>query len=187
MSVATRKLTVAEYRELPRPKGGWWELHHGELVKVTFPVHKHNRIQLRLLFLLAPICGKRFVVAMEFAFRPEPEHELWSADLGAVPEQRWAAIDPDGWMDGAPDLAIEILSPSNTPKEIRHKQEMCMANGCKEFWVVDPDKMFVRVIHLDREPKTYFIGGLIPLDVIGGGALAVSEIFEVNVEQQGAL
>ena len=47
-------------------------------------------------------------------FRPLPEHEIWCADVAMFWIERWSRIDRSGWVSGAPDLVIEVLSPSNT-------------------------------------------------------------------------
>jgi Uma2 family endonuclease len=46
---------------------------------------------------------------------------------------------------GAPELVIEVLSPSNTVHEINDKMAICMANGCRSFWTVDGKRNRVSV------------------------------------------
>jgi len=48
-------------------------------------------------------------------------------------------------LHGAPDLVIEILSPSNTVAEMYEREELCLENGAQEFWVVDIDRRGVKV------------------------------------------
>jgi Uma2 family endonuclease len=55
-------------------------------------------------------------------FRPLPEHELWAADVAYVSKERWEQIDPEDNLVGAPDLVIEVLSPSNTAAEINDRE-----------------------------------------------------------------
>lgn len=43
-------------------------------------------------------------------------------------------MDPDDYLRGAPDLIIEVLSPSNTATEICDKEKLCLENGAREFW-----------------------------------------------------
>ncbi len=86
----TSLLTVEEFAKIPDPPGGRYELHHGECVLVPPPMMEHTRIQSQLMLLLAAHCPG-FRIAMEFPFRPLPEHEVWVADVGIVTEQRWRA------------------------------------------------------------------------------------------------
>jgi Uma2 family endonuclease len=57
MAAGTTKMTIAEYGSLAPPKDGWWELHHGELIKVTRPVFLHAKIQRKLFRLLDAVTG----------------------------------------------------------------------------------------------------------------------------------
>ncbi len=76
---------------------------------------------------------------------------------------------------GAPELVVEVLSPSNSASEIFEKEELCLENGCQEFWVVDPKRHVVKVSTPDGASKTYQTGQKIPL--MFGGALEVDAIF----------
>jgi Uma2 family endonuclease len=145
MSVHAGLLTVEEFLKLPDPPEGRLELHHGEVVVMPPPKRGHQRSQNRLQGLLQRVMGTRYVVEKELAFRPSPEHEVWVADVGSVSMQRDAATDDDEYLAGAPELVIEVLSPSNTVDEINDKMLFCMANGCVSFWVIDPKRRLVSV------------------------------------------
>lgn len=170
-------MTVEQYSALPEPKGGYYELHHGEPIFMTFPKRRHWKIQHRLMRLLEPLAAGRGNIGLEFAFRPLPEHELWAADIGYVSNARDDEADDDDYLHGAPELVIEVLSPSNTVSEIDDREAMCLENGCQEFWVVDPKRKTVKVSTPDRKTITYIEGDKIPLSVPAAGELAVSEIF----------
>jgi Uma2 family endonuclease len=172
----TTLLTVEEYEKIPDPPGGRYELHHGELVFVPPPKKIHANIQTRILLILRRICIGWFVT-MEFAFRPLPEHEVWEADVGMVSDQRWDATDDHGWLAGAPDLVVEVLSPSNTAQEINDRERICFEGGFSEFWVVDPKLQTIRVSTPDGLAHTYGIGDEIPLDRFAPGKLVVADVF----------
>jgi len=174
----TPLMTVAEYEQIPeRNEGFYYELHHGELVKVCFPKARHYDRQRRLRRLLEGPVGDAGVVDIEIAFRPLPEHEVWGADVAFVSRERWKQRDPDGYLLGAPELVIEILSPSNTADEIQDKEKTCLEGGCREFWVVNEKRRQVKVTTPDGVTKTYQEGQQIPLTLFGGGSLAVGAIF----------
>lgn len=177
MPTTSALMTVEQFSALPEPTGGYDELHHGVPVFMTFPKHRHSAAQRRLMQLLESVDAGRGVVWPEFAFRPLPEHELWRADVAYVSRERYGAIDPDDYFRGAPELVIEVLSPSNTASEIAEREAMCLENGCLEFWVVDPKRKTVRVSTPDRKSITYVEGEKIPLKIPAAGELAVSEIF----------
>ncbi len=179
MATTTGLMTVEQYEALPEPTGGfYYELHHGGLVKMTFPNERHHRLQERLIDLLEALAGALFHVTWELAFRPLPEHELWAADVGAVAKSRWEQIPLDGHLHGSPEIVIEVLSPSNTALEINDKEQMCLETGCLEFWVVDPKRKLVKVSTPKHHTATYREGDRIPIQTFGGAELAVSSIFE---------
>ena len=81
-------------------------------------------------------------------------------------------------LDMAPDLAVEVLSPSNTKDEMARKRQEYFAGGTRLVWEVDPDKRTVRVYtsptrsRLLREDKT-LDGG----DVLPGFRLSIRTLF----------
>src|SRR5437016_5006799 len=146
MATTTLLTTVERFRQLPEDGGPvYHELRHGEVVLVTRPKFKHHRIQDRLVELLKPAARATGHVSMEVAFRALPEYELRVADVAYVVRTRWEQIDPEDNLRGAPDLAIEVLSPSNTVAEINEKEKLCLENGAREFWVLDADLRQVKV------------------------------------------
>lgn len=170
-------MTVEQYSALPEPEGGRYELRHGVPVKVSFPKPEHWEIQQRLTELLKPRAAGRGRVGPEVAFRPLPEYEVWSADVAFVSQPRYDRRPAGDYLHPAPELVIEVLSPSNTVSEISDREAMGLENGCLEFWVVDPKRKTVKVSTPDRRTITYIEGDQIPLTVPAAGVLAVSEIF----------
>ena len=53
------------------------------------------------------------------------------------------------WLHGAPDVAIEVLSPSNTPQGIREKTQDYFAAGALRVWIVDPKARTVLICRAD--------------------------------------
>ncbi len=172
-TTTTRLMTVEEYEKVPNPPGGVYELYHGELCTVPFPVHPHVRAQWRLRRLLEAAAGNSGVVDKEFPYRPLPEYECWAADIAYLTQARWENIDR--YLLGAPELVIEVLSPSNTTAKLRDKRKICLENGSREFWVVDTNLREVEVSTADGHAVTYKSGQEIPL--FFGGTLAVDQIF----------
>jgi Uma2 family endonuclease len=169
----TRLMTFEEFQQIPEPKGGHYELHHGELVKVAEPEIAHVNAQWQLRELLQRLAGDTGRVHTETPFRPAPEYECWRADVSFVWIDRWNGINR--WLIGAPDLVIEVRSPSNTDAELDEKERVCLANGAREFWLVDTVGRTVRVATVDGR-ITYSTGQSIPL--FFGGSVEVDRIFE---------
>ncbi len=176
MPAATAELvTFAELEQLPDVPGYRYELHHGELVQVAPPKHRHIEAQDSLGDLLKRIAGRQGKVVVECGFRAHPDHEYRVADVAFIARERWKAIPKDGNLQGAPDLVVEVLSPSNTAWEIFDKEHLCLDNGAREFWVVDPVRQNVRVSGIEGPTRTYSHGQSIP--VFFGGTIDVDSIF----------
>src|SRR6266568_4484150 len=138
-------ITVEQYEWIPDPPGGRYELHHGELVFVTYPVHEHKSLQRRMRKILEPLAEPRgFIVDTEYPYRPIPEHEVWGADIACVREDRHRA-DPK-WLNGSPEIVIEVTSPSNSKAELGDKAMTTLnGQGAIEFWIVDAKTRTVTV------------------------------------------
>jgi Uma2 family endonuclease len=102
---------------------------------------------------------------------------------------RWDSVDdtdeieePDGaFLEVPPDLAVEVLSPSNTRKEMDIKLAEYAKAGVRLVWYVDPDRKEVKVYPKGKErgKKVVGLGGVLDGgDVLPGFALPVAKIFE---------
>jgi Uma2 family endonuclease len=170
-------MTFAEFERLPNPEGKRLELHHGVVVEVAPPKHRHYRRQLRLTRMMLPFADPVGEVWTEFAYHPLPEHECWVADVAFVFRERYDRIPPDGNLAGAPDLVIEVLSPSNRGAEIEEKKKLCLGNGSREFWVMDDEDREIKVSTPDGRTVAYRAGQQIPLFFAPGSGLSVEDIF----------
>jgi Uma2 family endonuclease len=176
VSVETQLMTFAEFEKLPDPPAGHYELRHGEMVLVPPRKKIHEKQQRKLFGLLLPRLDHLGFLNEEMPFRAAPECEYWQCDIGFITQERWDA-DHNDYFLGAPDLVIEILSPSNTMHEMLDRQDVCLDNGCLAFWTVDLKRQTVMVTTPDRKTVTYGRGSSVPLPEPYQGAVAVSEIF----------
>jgi Uma2 family endonuclease len=114
---------------------------------------------------------------IELAFRALPEYELRVADVAYITHERAASIAGDDNLHGAPDLVIEVLSPSNTAREIKEKADLCLANGCRQFWAVDSRLRQIAVSTPDGLTRIYRSGESIPLVFADNQSLKVDAAF----------
>ncbi len=175
MSVHTGLTTFAEFEKLADPPAGHYELHHGELAHLPPRKKFQMKIQLTLFGLLLPLVKGRGFLTIEFGFRPASEFEAWQADIGFVSQERWDK-DTNEYFLGAPDVVVEVLSPSNTMDEINDKTALCMANGCVSFWVVDPKRKRVSVTE-GNITKHYGESEAVSCPILAG-EIRVQDIFE---------
>jgi Uma2 family endonuclease len=175
MSVDTGLITVEEYLAMPDPKEGRTELHHGEAVVIPPPRPGHQDRQFQIQMLIIRVAGPNWVVRVQMAFRPMPEYEVWEADVGCISSQRHKARG-DQYLMGAPELVVEVLSPSNTRSEINEKMSICLNNGCVSFWVVDPRRQLVSVTE-GNVTRTYGLADSFSCRLFSG-EIQVREVFE---------
>ena len=168
-------MTFAEFEKLPEQELRQ-ELRHGEVVDMAPPKQGHKVFQRRMRRLLEVAAAEAGEVDSEVGFRPVSEHEYRIADVAFVLKDRWVRIPSDGYLEGAPELVIEVLSPSNTATEMLDKKQICLDNGSLEFWVVDPKRCQVEVTSREGRAATYRSGQQIPL--FFGGSIAVDAIFK---------
>jgi Uma2 family endonuclease len=91
--------------------------------------------------------------------------ERYIPDCGFVSKKRQAKPTEAAYNPIPPDLAVEVLSPSNTPDDMAIKVDNYLRAGVV-VWVVNPDAQRVTVHRPDAPPKTYGIN-----DTLDGGAM----------------
>ena len=162
MAAQSIPLTVEEYERIPDPPGGRYELHHGQLVFVTYPVRQRKDLQRHLRKLIEPIAEPLgYLVDTEYPYRPLPENEVWGADVACV-QYAGHMLDPK-WLIGSPELVIEVKSPSNTKAELSDKAMVTLAGeGSVEFWIADAGPRTVTV-HTRQGMRVYRAGKSVPL------------------------
>lgn len=105
------------------------------------------------------------VLGAETAFRLRRDPDVVRCpDVAFVSAARLTAGIPRGVFEGAPDLAVEVLSPSNTPSQIQRKVVDYLQYGARAIWVVDPDTRSI-VVHTPHAIPRWHEGD----DVLDGG------------------
>lgn len=143
-------LTLEEYEGLPADDLYRDELSHGFLVREPTPGAEHSRMMVTISYLLMryvdahPGCGA--VYAEGGFLLSERPPTVRAPDVAYVRAERVPNHYFRGYFKGAPDLAIEILSPSNRPGAMLHKVAQFLEAGAIAVWVVDPETRTV-VIH----------------------------------------
>jgi Uma2 family endonuclease len=98
-------------------------------------------------------------------------------DIAFISRARIPDPEPFGFPDMAPDLAIEVLSPSNRPGEVLAKIADWLSAGTKLVWVIDPERRVSRVYRLDGSAAVVSAHeALQGEDVVPGFACSLSAI-----------
>jgi Uma2 family endonuclease len=98
-----------------------------------------------------------------------PDVAWWSA-------QRRPAVTP-GALAAVPDLVVEVLSPATRANDLGPKREAYEGAGARELWLVDPEKLVVRVARPAGAEVVLGEGDLLASDLLPGFELAVAAIF----------
>jgi Uma2 family endonuclease len=147
-------LTIAEFNRIPQPEGVRYELDEGELLPMTFPNLRHNRIAKKVLLLLeeyvaAHPVGEVMLTDTGYVLGRDPD-TLRGPDVSFVRSERASQLDPERDIPGAPDLAVEIVSPNDSAQDLNKKVRQYLNAGCQVVWVVYP---------VTREVEVFEAGG----------------------------
>ena len=139
------KFTVADY--MTTPDGKRYQLLDGELILAPSPTNKHQAIVgnifvLLYQFILSNGLGQVWMAPLDVFLT---EHDVAQPDILFVSNER-AAIITDANIQGAPDLVVEILSPSTQRYDRGYKRTLYSRHGVREYWLVDPEAETVEVL-----------------------------------------
>ncbi len=174
VAAAAALVTFAEFEQLPEIPGTRQELQNGEVVDVPPARHGHRLIQLNIQEALRASFRSDLCVHIEIGFKIR-NLDYRIADVVVLPRVRWNSIPRAAYLENSPEMVIEVLSPANTPARMGVTEQLCLNNGCLEFWVIDPKKQTVRISTPQGLLTTYKSGDQIPL--LYGGTLPVNAIF----------
>jgi Uma2 family endonuclease len=182
MSTTIQGTTAEDLLRLP-DDGFRYELVRGELTKMSPAGHKHGRIAANITSSLGPHVkanrlGAVYAAETGFWLESEPDTVL-APDVAFVSQKRVEEVgDLDGFWPGAPDLVVEVISPSDTYTEVEEKVFEWLGAGARMVVVVNPRKRAVTVyrsltdIRVLTEDDT-LDGG----DVVPGWPMAVKDMF----------
>jgi Uma2 family endonuclease len=185
MATATL-LTLEQFSALPEfdeRTGSSYELDHGELIIVSPQAWEHEKLKGKLFLLLSSYFEKHGVpgcAVVETGFILD--EESWrKPDVAVMSEQALgrAEADPKQPLEGAPELAIEVASPSDTSAMIGRKVDHFLAAGSKAVWVLYPATQQLHVHKVGR--KTTKLGPAEYLEepeILPGFRMEVRQFFE---------
>jgi len=180
--VASRLLTAEEFLLMEPPAdGSKVELVRGEVINVCRPGFRHGLVQGRVWGVLDQFGrttrhGRAVVETGVVTERgPDtvrgPDVSYWSAQRLPLDQI------PSGYPDGAPDVAVEVLSPTNRAGKIREKLEEYFARGVRMVWVVDPEDRTLTIYRSPDEGRIFHEKATITGDdVLPGFTCRVAEL-----------
>jgi Uma2 family endonuclease len=159
MSTQTRLITADEFLVWPDEPGYRQELIRGEVVTMPLPGGRHGRVALKIGRLVGNHAegddlGETYAAETGFIVERDPD-TVRGADVSFVARQRLTLIvNEEKHIPFAPDLAVEVRSPSDRDVEVEEKVRIWVAAGSQLVWVVDPEDRTVVVHRSAAEPIT---------------------------------
>ncbi|MGH9450779.1 MAG: Uma2 family endonuclease [Terriglobia bacterium] len=170
-------LTVEEFAPVFESSDAWCELVDGEVIAVSPGMFLHNRVRDTILLIL-----RTFVEThkLGIAVAEQPFHLF--GNTVRYPDVAFVASGRDlplkQFPKGAPDLAIEVISPSNTLREMEQKVSDFFAAGCKRAWLVYPEHREVYIHGLAGITRRTADDLLEEREMLPGLSVKVSSLFE---------
>jgi Uma2 family endonuclease len=180
MSKTAVKFTYQDYLHLPEDRR--YEIIEGELFMVPAPELYHQDISRNLEFILWEFVKKRelgkiYYAPTDVVLSPE---DVVQPDILFIEKGRLGIVKEKN-IQGAPDLIIEILSPSLRYRDRVHKKKLYQRHGVKEYWIVDPVKKQIEQMCLEesgyRTLGVYGLEDLLESPTLKGIKVKLKEVF----------
>ena len=177
-----RLLTADEVWRNPPPQR--YELIRGVIVTMDPSGGEHGEISSTTAVLLASYIkqhklGKAYGAETGFIVARNPD-TVRGADFAFIAKERLPQAEPiKGFVPIAPDLAVEIVSPSDRTSEVNDKVKMYLTAGTRMVWVIEPKLQTVTVYRSLTSIRTFTANNsLSGEEVVPGFSCKVSELFE---------
>ena len=143
--VTTPRLTYQDYANLEGDER--YELLDGELILVGSLNRDHQDVVMDLGFRMREFArendlGRVYIAPFDVLFT---DTDVVQPDILFISQDREHILTPAN-VQGAPDLIVEILSPSSSTRDWRAKRELYSARGVREYWIVDPTNRIVSIL-----------------------------------------
>lgn len=181
-------LSYEDFRRLPPESPG--EVIHGELVVGPSPVSRHQQVAGTLYRLIAafldtaPALGEVYIAPLDVVLRAERPAIVVQPDVFFVAAAR-AGIVQD-FVEGPPDLAVEVVSPGSGRTDAVVKRDLYAAHGVREYWIVWPAEARIDVFVLEPPkgeatygtPRTFGVGEPLTSALLPGFSLDVARLLQ---------
>src|SRR5579864_8004450 len=174
-------ITADELEQMPDDDSVRIELDEGELITMPPVGMDHGDCESNIDVLLASYVrkhrlGRVYVGDTGFRLRGDT---VRAPDIAFVRRDRVDAVYRRGFGRGAPDLAVEIFSPSDSIRQLMRKVKQYFAAGCHTVWIVYPEQQEVNVLEASGADRLLKAGDTIEApELLPGFSVPVAEFFE---------
>jgi Uma2 family endonuclease len=178
------RFTYADYKAWELDEGERFELIDGIAYAMAAPTDFHQAILTEFVrqmanYLHGKPCKLRpapYDVRLFYA-EDESDDTVVQPDISVICDEKKRGSEG---CRGAPDLVVEVLSPSNTADETVRKFNLYMKAGVREYWIVSPKEKTVQAFTLENGAyvgKVYDSGAALPSATLEGLSLSLSDVF----------
>jgi Uma2 family endonuclease len=161
---------------------GRCELIAGEIIHMAPAGAEHGGIAAELLvrikqFVDANRIGKVYAAETGFTITRAPDSTR-APDVAFVQSSRLPKAKRRGFFDGPPDLAVEVMSPSDRVSEVLAKVDQWLDAGTQSVWIVDPPNRSIEIYRRGAQPVRYRAGETLKDEVtLPGFVLDIDSLF----------
>jgi Uma2 family endonuclease len=181
MAATTGQMTWQTFEQLPDSDGFHREIVAGELIVLPPPKWRHSRIARRVSRALMALEDQGIAeVHMEAGYKLSLSPATWiEPDVSVLRTERSRSIRDDDYFVGSPELAVEVVSPSETARDLNRKVDALLLAGCLAVWVIYPEEREVRVFLPDGTSYTRRVDEILTLpELLPGWELPVRKLFQ---------
>jgi Uma2 family endonuclease len=179
MSAAKILLTAEEFDNYPFEEDKRYELDEGELIEMTRPAYRHNRVLRKLLvrldiFLEQTGLGEALISENLYALSPRTRR---APDVAVILGDHREELRDAKVIPIVPEIVAEVLSPSETQRMVHRKLKQYFEAGVKEVWLIDPA---VKEIELWTSSLPFHVltgSAILESPLLPGFALPLEELF----------
>ena len=169
-------ITAEQFDQLPEEQGRF-ELLDGELIELSSTTPRHNDIVGNVLISMKPQMLRQktgmVVLGTEFAIG----QDRLRPDIAILLAAKWAQVDMDRVpVKVIPDVAIEVVSPSESALQLERKIARYLAGGVQEVWVIYPDPRTLYV-HTSAGVRRLTATDILKSPLLEGWSTVVGDLF----------
>ncbi len=144
------KFSYIDYKSMPESETKHYELLDGEINMVPSPSYEHQFVSINLESALWNFVRENALgTVLNAPFDVHLGKDVVQPDIIYISKKRRNIIKADE-IHGAPDIVVEILSPSTAQRDRVYKKKLYAKSGVKEYWIVDTDKKVIEVFTLKK-------------------------------------
>jgi len=155
------------------------ELDEGELIEMPPAGGRHGRCGVRIITVLETFVRARklgWIYTPDTGFRLKDD-TVRAPDVAFVRQERVA--DVSGFFPGAPDLAVEIYSPSDSVRQLMRKVKQYFAAGTHTVWIVYPDLKQVQILDASGADRLLEHDDVLEApELLPGFSISIAEFFD---------